>query len=183
MIMRIIICVLVCIVGLSSFNTPIGTQIDIFNGVPVYFNGKADKVHGRHYTPEGYNLGLKWQCVEFVKRYYYEIYGHKFPNSSGNAKDFFDKSLGDKDYNNKRGLLQIRNTREYPPQVGDILVYDGNPDNPYGHIAIISCVDNNQVEIVQQNWGKKTRHTMNLVEYKGIYTAADFDILGWLRKP
>ena len=62
-------------------------------------------------------------------------------------------------------------------------MYDGSDENPYGHIAVISCVDDDQVEIIQQNWGKKTRHTMNLVEYKGIYTIADFDILGWLRKP
>ena len=181
--MKRVLYIFVCAICLSSFNTPVGTPIDSFNGVPVYYNGKSVSVHGRHVTKNGYNLGLKWQCVEFVKRYYYTIYDHKFPNSSGNAKDFFDKQLRDKDYNNKRGLVQIRNTREYPPLVGDILVYDGNEDNPYGHIAVISCVDDNQVEIVQQNWGKKTRHTMNLVEYKGIYTIADFDILGWLRKP
>lgn len=179
---RFLFAVLVLLVFISS-DTPIGTQIDALHGVPVYFNGKSANVHGRHIAKNGYNLGLKWQCVEFVKRYYYTIYDHKFPSSGGNAKDFFDKSLRDKDYNGKRGLLQIRNTREYPPQAGDILVYDGNEDNPYGHIAIISCVDDGTIEIVQQNWGKKTRHTMNLVEYKGIYTVADFDVLGWLRKP
>lgn len=177
-----VVLVLVSVLS-TSFTTPIGTQIDSFNGVPIYFNGKIGNVHGRHSTPEGYNLGLKWQCVEFVKRYYYEVYDHKFPISGGNAKDFFDTSLKDKDYNAKRGLMQYRNTREYPPQLGDIIVYGGTKENSYGHIAIVSCVEEKQIEIVQQNWGTKTRHTMNLVEYKGIYTAADFDVLGWMRKP
>ncbi len=47
----------------------IGQEIDQLNGVQVYYNGGVDTVTGRNTTPDGYNLGLKYQCVEFVKRY------------------------------------------------------------------------------------------------------------------
>ena len=54
----------------------VGQQIDSLNGVYVYYNGRADNVIGRNTTADGHNLGLKYQCVEFVKRYYYEKLNH-----------------------------------------------------------------------------------------------------------
>lgn len=157
--------------------------MDIHNGVPVFFNGKIGETHGRHLGPDGYNLGLKWQCVEYVKRYYYEVYQHKMPYSYGHAKDLFDQSLEDVAFNSNRGLYQFRNVRYEKPLTGDILVYDGVPENPYGHTAIISSVTDTEVEIIQQNYGQKSRDTLKLAVYEGIYTVADYDVLGWLRMP
>lgn len=172
------------ITGYGRLNNPkVGDVIDSFNGVHIYYNGKAfTKTYGRNLTVDGYNLGLKYQCVEFVKRYYYEIYNHKMTHAGGNAKEFFDKQLKDKAYNSKRGLMQYRNTREYPPKVGDLLIYDAYFGNAYGHVAIISKVEKDSVEIVQQNMGLKTREKLPLVEFMGYYTVADYYVLGWLRK-
>ncbi len=69
----------------------IGKTLDSFNNVAVYYNGSVENIVERNTTPDGYNLGLKYQCVEFVKRYYYEYYHHKMPDSYGNAIDFYDK--------------------------------------------------------------------------------------------
>lgn len=169
----------------GSFDTTnsIGHKIDAFNGVPIYYNG-PDFTHvaGRNTTADGYNLGLKYQCVEFVKRYYYQIYDHKMPNAFGHAKDFFDKTLPDKAFNKKRGLMQYRNVREYKPQVNDLLVYDGYPGNNFGHVAIISKVSDSEIELVQQNMGYKTRLKIPLVNFYQYWTIADYNILGWLRK-
>lgn len=167
----------------TSFNYNRGNIIDSLNGVDVYYNGTDyTNVSGRNVTPDGYNLGLKYQCVEFVKRYYYEYYGHKMPNSYGHAKDFFDKdAFGDMAYNEQRGLTQYRNVREFRPQVGDILVYDSYPGNPFGHVAIISRVKEDFIEVTQQNIGTNSRKNIPLVEYMGYYTVADYNVLGWLR--
>lgn len=174
--------VLACLLFVYADTHPdIGTEIDNLHGVSVYYNGTISSVHGRHYSNTGYNLGLKWQCVEFVKRYYYQIYGHEFPSSYGNAKDFFDKNLYDDSYNAKRGLQQYRNVRYVRPQIGDILVYDGTAKNPYGHVAIIANVTQDTVEIVQQNVRMESRLKLPLKDYEGIITIADYDILGWLR--
>ncbi len=167
----------------SSHNYSIGDVIDSQDGVSVHYNGPAFKsTFGRNKTPDGYNLGLRWQCVEFVKRYYYEYYAHKMPNAQGNAKDFFDKRLGDKGFNAKRNLMQYRNVREYLPEKGDLLVYDGYPGNPFGHVAIVAEVGQDYVEIVQQNMGSKSREKLKLVKYMNYYTVADYFVLGWLRK-
>jgi hypothetical protein len=160
----------------------IGDQIDSLNGVYVYYNGKNfTHVNGRHYTADGYNLGLKYQCVEFVKRYYYEYFGHKMPSSFGHAKDFFDHSLGDIGFNKKRGLIQFRNIRESRPSVNDILIYGPSPDNRYGHVVIVSKVYDDHIEIIQQNMGLQTRQEINVVNYQQYWTVADYNVLGWLR--
>ena len=174
---------LILLSSFSNFNSnpKVGDVIDSLNGIAVYYNGDLLHVSGRNVTADGYNLGLKWQCVEFTKRYYYERFGHKMPNSYGHAKEFFDKSLGDVAYNPARGLHQFKNVRNEKPRADDIIVYDAYDGNPYGHIGIIAEVGPDYIIMVQQNVGKKSRQKLNLVEYNGIYTVADFDVLGWLR--
>lgn len=56
----------------------IGQERDRLNGVAVYHNGGVDHSSGRHLSPDGYNLGIKYQCVEFVKRYYYQRLNHMY---------------------------------------------------------------------------------------------------------
>ncbi len=182
LITRTLVMVVVMIIGSSFFTPKIGDAIDSIHGVKVYYNGSNfARSYGRNLAPDGYNLGLKYQCVEFVKRYYYQVYHHKMPNTQGNARDFFDKKLADRAYNKKRGLMQYRNVREYIPKAGDLLVYDSYPGNPFGHVAIIAEVGPEHVVIVQQNIGTLTRERLKLVKFMDYYTIADYDILGWLR--
>lgn len=90
-------------------NYEVGQKIDELNGVNIYYNGGVGNVNGRLLTEDGYNLGLKYQCVEFVKRYYYEHLNHKMPDTYGHAKDFFDSSLKDGEKNKQRNLIQYLN--------------------------------------------------------------------------
>jgi len=169
-----------------NFNSDfkIGQRIDELHGVYVYYNGGVGNVTGRNTTADGYNLGLKFQCVEFVKRYYYEHLGHKMPDSYGHAKDFFDKSLKDGQKNKQRNLTQYKNHSKSKPKVDDLLILKGTVFNKYGHVAIISKVTDNEIQIIQQNPGpfRKTRETYKL-KYKNNKWEIDNDrILGWLRK-
>lgn len=160
--------------------------IDSFNGVDVYQNGRETNVFGRNTTSDGYNLGLKYQCVEFVKRYYYEYYRHKMPNSYGHAKEFFDFSLADGGYNTDRALTQYRNPSYSKPQQGDIIVFGPTPNNSYGHIAIISQVGENHIQFVQQNGGAKNPTRINVPLGRSDdthqYKLFGKHIEGWLRK-
>ena len=166
----------------TSFNFEVGQVLDRYYDIPVYFNGNNFRnVNGRNVATDGYNLGLKYQCVEYVKRFYHEVYGHKMPNSYGHAKDLFDNSLADVEFNEERGLMQYRNTRYDKPQEGDILIYGKMPNNPFGHTGIICEVGQNHIVMIQQNYGTKTRQKITLAEFQGIYTVADYNILGWLR--
>ncbi|MCK7590443.1 CHAP domain-containing protein [Subsaxibacter sp. CAU 1640] len=160
----------------------IGDTLDVFNNVVVFYNKSMNNTSGRHLTSDGYNLGLKWQCVEFVKRYYYEHLNHKMPNSYGHAKDFFNGRIADGHLNSERKLVQFSNGSTSKPQIDDLLIFDGNMFNPYGHVAIVSNVEDNFIEIVQQNVGKTSRDKIAL-KFKGEkWYLNQSDVLGWLRK-
>lgn len=131
----------------------IGQALDSLNGVKVYYNGGVGHTGKRNTSKDGYNIGITYQCVEFVKRYYYEYYHHKMPDSYGNAKDFFDSSVKDGKINKSRNLIQFSNPSRYKPEVGDLVIFDGHGGNPYGHVAIISHVGTRYIEIIQQNPG------------------------------
>jgi surface antigen len=162
----------------------VGDVIDSLNGVKVYYNGNISNTAGRNITADNYNLGLKYQCVEFVKRYYYEHLNHKMPNSYGNANDFFDKNIKDGDKNKKRDLIQYCNPSNTKPCADDIIVLSGTSFNKYGHVAIISSVSDYEVEIIQQNPGPsgKSRVTYALVKQDGKWKIDNERVLGWLRK-
>jgi len=178
------------IVGIWSFKKfnlnpshSVGDIIDSLNRVNVFYNGGISNIEERN-TADGYNLGMKYQCVEFVKRYYYEYYNHKMPDSYGNAKDFFNSSIGDGNVNIQRALLQFTNPSTTKPQIGDLIVMSGSIFNKYGHVAIISNIDDGVVEIIQQNTGpfSNSRETFNLEKTDGKWQISNNRIMGWLRK-
>jgi surface antigen len=160
----------------------IGEAIDSFNGVTVYYNGPVPNVIGRNLTADNYNLGLKYQCVEFVKRYYYEFYNHKMPDPWGHAVDFFDPLLEDGQRNERRDLTQYRNPSPSQPRPGDLVVFEGSYAAGYGHVAIVSGVKKEEIEIIQQNPGihGKSRTLFPLKYQDGVWRI-DAEILGWLR--
>lgn len=168
-----------------DFNTAhqIGEQLDALDGVAVYYNGAVNHVKERNVTADNYNLGLRYQCVEFVKRYYYQHYQHKMPDSYGHAKHFFNAQVAHGKMNKQRGLKQFRNHHSSKPQKGDLLVYRAHLLNPYGHVAIVSAVDNDSVEIIQQNPGafSPSRERYVLKQEGSMWHIEQDLLLGWLR--
>lgn len=160
-----------------------GDIVDSLDGVYVYYNGNVGSTYGRNTAPDGYNIGLKYQCVEFVKRYYYEHYGHKMPDPYGHAVSFFDPELKDGETNTRRGLTQYANGGKTRPQKGDLLVYNATVFNPYGHVAIVAGIDEGTVTVIQQNPGPggDSRETLGIRYKNGSWIVNNRRILGWLR--
>lgn len=161
----------------------IGDIVDSLNGVFVYYNGSVSHVSERHLAKDGYNLGLKFQCVEFVKRYYYEHLKHKMPDSYGHAREFYSSKFKDGELNTKRNLLQFKNGSLSKPKIKDLIVFDGHEFNPYGHVAIVSKVGDDFIEIIQQNPGPdaSSRDRFELYQKGNKWYVSDELTLGWLR--
>ena len=106
------------------------------------------------------------------------------PNSYGNALDFFDTALNDGKLNKQRNLTQYTNPSKSKPRLNDLIVYSGNYLNAYGHVSIVSKVNQTEIEIVQQNAGpfSISRETYKLKEVNGKWYINNKRILGWLRK-
>lgn len=190
---KILILALIVLIGLASwrwkaelFNLhdyEVGQKVDSLNHVIVYYNGNVGHVMGRNVAKDGYNLGLKYQCVEFVKRYYYEYYNHKMPDSYGNAKDFFNASVKDGEISKARNLRQFNNPSKSQPQIGDLIIFDGHAGNPYGHVAIVSDVKDDEIQIIQQNPGPgaHARIWIDVVKEGDKFKVDNGRTLGWLR--
>ncbi|MHA6492126.1 CHAP domain-containing protein [Pseudomonas borbori] len=163
----------------------VGEPLDELHGVAIYYNGGVNTVQGRNLTPDGYNLGLRYQCVEFIKRYYFERYGHRMPDSYGHAKDFFDPTLGDGAMNAKRAMWQFVNGGASQPQADDLLVFGPSLFNRYGHVAIVAQVGGAAIEIAQQNPGPfgQSRERLGLSQRDGHWHVDNSKVLGWLRLP
>lgn len=161
----------------------IGDRLDELNGVAIYYNGGMNTVQGRNLTVDGYNLGLRYQCVEFIKRYYFERHGHRMPDTYGHAKDFFDPKLNDGTLNAQRAMLQFDNGGLDQPQPEDLLVFGPSLFNRYGHVAIVARVDQTTIEIAQQNPGPygRSREDLPLAQYEGRWFIKSPRVLGWLR--
>jgi hypothetical protein len=178
-------------VGLRTFkkfnfnsNYIVGQKIDSLNGVFVYYNGGVDNVTNRNVSEDGYNIGLKYQCVEFVKRYYFERFNHKMPDSYGHAKSFFNESLADGELNPSRNLTQYSNPSKYKPEQEDLIIFEGSIFNKFGHVAIISKVSDKEIEIIQQNPGPfgKSREVIKMNNDNEIWSIENERVVGWLRK-
>lgn len=174
---------LVTAVGALFFwnSQKIGRVLDSYKGVSVYDNGLFFfRSYGKNYARDGYYFGQKWQCVEFVKRFYYEAEHHKMPDVMGHAKSFFDENLPDGTINLRRGLIQFRNGSTNKPQADDLLVFT---DTKFGHVAIVTDVESNSLEVIQQNILSGARGRFSLIASNGHYFVTQPRIpAGWLRK-
>jgi len=98
----------------------------------------------------------------------------------GHAKSFFDESLPDGVLNSRRGLVQYRNGSTNQPRPDDLLVFT---DTKFGHVAIVSQVTTNFIEVIQQNILSGPRQRFSLVASNGYYfVTSPRQPAGWLRR-
>lgn len=167
----------------KNLSSAIGNQTARYLGVSVYENGlEKDRSHGKHFSADqAYYYGQKWQCVEFVKRFYDQALNHRMPNVWGHARDFYDAALRPGALNAKRNLLQYQNNGSTAPQVNDILVFS---DTQYGHLAVITEVAAKHVRVVQQNIIGMPFQDFEMQHENGLFRIHAPRIPdGWLRLP
>ncbi|GIM29007.1 CHAP domain-containing protein [Clostridium polyendosporum] len=163
-----------------KYSDEIGKVVDVYKNVEIYNNGEdSKKVFEINKSQDGYIYGYKWQCVEFINRYYHDAL-HFSILGGGNANEYFDTNVKNGELNAKRGLIQFKNGDGDKPKVDDIVVFT---NGEYGHLAIISKVKEEYVEIVQQNVYGKTRDKLRIT-YKDDkpFIGEGKSIAGWLRK-
>ncbi|MDX6765451.1 MAG: CHAP domain-containing protein [Candidatus Methylacidiphilales bacterium] len=161
----------------------VGEVIDAWRGVPVRNNGiPYDRSVGSHHSPSGYYYGRQWQCVEFVKRFYFDARGHAMPDVMGHAREFYDPAVPSGEINAKRGMRQFANGGSEPPRLDDLMVWT---EGSYGHVAVVCKVGADFVEVVQQNVRQGSRQRFRLVRSgettPTVRVEGPRDPAGWLR--
>jgi len=132
--------------------------------------------------------GMKWQCVEYARRWLIENKGYTF-NSVKYAYQIWDldnaKNIYTNDYKKFKKFKNLKT--KVRPEVGDMLIQD-NTHNVAGHISIITSVNKNFITIAEQNYtndnweNSDSARKLNIKKNKdGSYIVHDKTIIGWMR--
>lgn len=156
-----------------------GTYLGQFNQVASYSNGSATYVSNLNNYVGSVYTGMKWQCVEYVRRYFLSAFNSDLASRfTGNANTWYANAAS-------MGLDQYPNSGTTPPMVGDILCSTGPSAN--GHVAIIKRIIGNKIFTAQQNFANDSSDLdkpLTLTVSNGTYTVSGYSgIQGWLRKP
>lgn len=144
-----------------------GANIGSYEGVIAYSNGSDT---GSWSSLEPYcQDGYEFQCVEYVRRFYRL---HLGMNTVwyGNANQYYDNGPG-------WGLERYPNNGTSLPQPDDILCFNYGS---VGHVAIVTSVTSNRVNVIQQNVSSTTAYGYCNITNGIVYGST---CQGWLRKP
>jgi len=172
----------------STYGEVLGTAL---GKVPAYSNCNAgcvvfspnfypDKKHGTY-------TGIKWQCVEYARRWLLinkgVVYGDVDIAADIWGLDFVTRV---KDKTNFK-LLGFANGDSSPPKVGDLLIY-AKAYLKTGHVAVISNIDSKaqMIEVAEQNfnntkWNGNHARSIPFVKHNGQFWLLDAYLLGWKR--
>ena len=134
-------------------------------GVVAYFNKGLHK--GDKNYVNGQYTGLKWECVEYARRWFIQVRGITFEDVA-TAEDLWKLKTA-----KAKSKIAFTNGKGIPP-VGALLIYRKTNKAPYGHVAVVVKVNRVTVDIAEQNYSLK--------KWKGYSRRVhmtDPDIIGW----
>jgi glutathionylspermidine amidase/synthetase len=125
-----------------------GKILGYLNGVAVHSNQNSDSSQ-ESYVGEFY-AGIKWECVEFARRYYLKKYKLTFPEIKSayellKLDYFFDIET------QKLVRGSLSKPGEIPEKEGLIVVFPANGELKHGHVAILKKTTVQSLFLVEQN--------------------------------
>ena len=176
------------LLSLGEEVTPFGANLGKNSDTIGYSNGNdsytsnVDNYLGATFT------GMKWQCVEYARRWLITEKGITFDSVDGAADIWtLDNFLKVSD-GSKVSISTIESGSECKPVVGNLLIYKrGGSDIPYGHVAVITYVNDKYVRVAEQNWDNdywpadySRQLTFTIKDDKYFLIDDDFPIFGWI---
>jgi hypothetical protein len=166
--------------------TPFGTVLGVVDGVPAYSNCSAQCVNPDPAKTDGVYTGIKWQCVEYARRWLLRHDGAVFADVDV-AADIWNKidHLERVDHTGNIPLRNYPNGSGRAPAVGDLLIY-ARAYLGTGHAAVVTAVDlpAQKIEVAEENYlnekypGDYARK-IPLIERDHRYWVLDPYVLGW----
>ncbi|MGD8569384.1 MAG: CHAP domain-containing protein [Gammaproteobacteria bacterium] len=172
----------------TQCQTPYGQVLGVGVGnVPAYSNCNSDCVVFSPNKKDGTYTGIKWQCVEYARRWLLVnkgvVYGDVDIAADIWGLDYVTR-VKDK---TKLKMLSYPNGNAKRPEAGDLLVY-AKAYLKTGHVAVISKVDpaSKTVQVLEQNynntkWARKYSRIIPYVQHDNKYWLLDAYLLGWKR--
>ena len=171
--------------------TPYGTNLGANKGTIGYSNGNSDYISEEYNQDGDIYYGMKWQCVEYSRRWLIQQYRYTFESVDGAADIWSLKNFVDVDTSHAVNITKVENGSKCKPEVGNVLIYKrGGSDIPYGHVAIIVDVSDYGIKVAEENWdndywpGNYSRE-MNFTIKNDKYYLIDeeYPMYGWIEYP
>ena len=170
--------------------TPFGTVLGQDASNVIGYSNCNDKYTGSesNFVNEDVYSGLRWQCVEYSRRWLIETKQVTF-QSVDIAAQIWDLSAVTKVGTTESLPFESYSNRltSHAPEIGCLLIY--NTDlAPTGHVAVIVGIDlvSNVVLIGEQNWSNNywlgsnyARNISLLTNASGYYEIQDEYLIGW----
>lgn len=177
----------------KACNTPFGDFIGQSLLTKAYSNCNGDCVKNENNVihldklNQAIFTGMKWQCVEFSRRWLIENRGITFAEVTY-AYHIWDLQHGEDILTHRKiPLLRFKNAKSTtPPQIGDLLLY--NDDLAItGHVAVVVGIENDSILVAEQNYfnraweGRDYARRLLLIKHKNNYRVSDEAVIGWVR--
>ncbi len=113
-----------------------------FNNIIAFCNDKET-----NQCNSGHNGYTKYQCTNYINRYYASIYGIDMYEAGFSGLISASNYLNEDYYKDYFMYFNNDGTATSPPKVGDIVVWTAS----CSHVAVVTGVNDNNVTILQQN--------------------------------
>ena len=134
--------------------------------MPITLKQFIDKYKGKKLD---WDKAYQGQCVDLFRFYNHEVLNISQPKGVVGAADFWANY--DSDPILKDNFTQIKNTADFKPLEGDVMIWNKRAGGGFGHIAVVSdnSADLNNFNSFDQNWralnvSEITKHT-----YSNVY--------------
>lgn len=153
--------------------------------VPAYSNCNASCIDPVAVKKHGTYTGIKWQCVEYARRWLLvnrgEVYGDVDIAADIWKIPFVTRVKDGKKFR----MVRYANGSRIMPVVGDLLIYAKAYLN-VGHVAVISAVQPHAhtIHVLEQNyrntrWPGKYARSIHYIKRNGHFWILDPYLLGW----
>ena len=168
----------------TSYGAVLGSTAE---GIKAYSNCQGGCVVFDPHQENGTYTGIKWQCVEFTRRWLISQHGLTFGDVDVAADMWALKTLTKLSDQSSVALKTFENGAKQPPKRGDLLIY-GREFLGTGHAAIVLQVDRKrgillvaEQNLKNQKWPGNYARTIQLIQKNGRYWLLDAYLLGWKR--
>lgn len=156
-------------------------------GVPAYSNCNAECVIFEPHHLNKIYTGIKWQCVEYARRWLLHERGVVFGDVDIAADIWAMQEVNNPVTKQTYAFNSIVNGASSLPLRGDLLIY-GKDYLSTGHVAVVVAIDKNKqsIQVAEQNfantkWQDKHAREITYTTNNGRVWLLDSYLIGWKR--
>ena len=168
----------------SSYGIELGTSPA---GIKSYSNCNSSCIVYEPFYYKGTYTGIKWQCVEYARRWLLQQHGVVYGDVDIAADIWQIDHVSNPNTGELYKFDSFVNGSESKPSKGDLLVY-GKEYLGTGHVAVIvyADYDNGILHLAEQNyannrWVKNYARDVSLISNNGKFWVLDSYLIGWKR--